>query len=294
MGFHKNKKEKKKGPKGKRARAKAKLERQWGETVDESQVPQLRHGKSRLVHQQQGKGNKRYAPVESTSKVQHENIEEEMDVGVSSDESDEAEQVVGGALNLLLESIQKKSRDTRKLNDVDDSSSSGDSDSEMSIEQQHGGDDQESDGDDEPAMSDGDDENAEDINGDDNEGSSGDLDPFSFHFNREPLSESELEDAIAASQKMIKASFPGLDSCLEFMVNEEEAQEALPLFACNRKVLQRTWNNVNAPVMRGSNKNKILSPLQSAVYPSLATYKDVLLAAENREVSITRRDSCRE
>ena len=53
MGFQKKDKErkKKKGPKGKLARAKAKLDRQWGEHVDEEIIQQnkIRTGKSRLT-----------------------------------------------------------------------------------------------------------------------------------------------------------------------------------------------------------------------------------------------------
>ncbi len=272
MGFKSKKNEKKKGPKGKRARAKAKLERQWGETVDESQLPHLRRGKSRLLHQTHKQ------PTASKIRTDKENNDE--DIQTSSDESDVEE---GPALNLLLQSIIKKgSRQsrTREREDESESETSNDdsSDAEMSVEDTR---DMDSD--------------VEESNGeeeaDDNDGdASSDVDPFSSHFNREPLSEEELAQAISDSSKTVKKSFPELDSCLEFQLTDNGTEDAMTLFRCNRKVLQRAWKGVNGA--SSSKKKQLLSPIQSALYPSLATYKDVFLAAETRQVSTTgvRRD----
>ena len=270
---------KKKGPKGKRARAKAKLERQWGETVDESQVKGLRRGKSRLLSDD--------VPSSSKERSTHNDRDEEMDVHVSSEESDaEGDE---GALNILLTSISKKSRNTssrqleRMPGDNDNASSDDESSSEMSLDDRK---DliEESDGDGQDSMSDDD-----DVVGDDNDNEPSDIDPFSSHFNREPLVEKELCQAVTVSQKTVKVSLPNLGSSLELLLNEgSEADDAMSLFGCNRKVLRRSWKKVNGPVLRRSNKeNMLLSPLQSVLYPSLATYKDAFIAAETREVSQT-------
>lgn len=285
--FNKKKegKKKNKGPKGKRARAKAKLERQWGETADESQLPQVRRGKSRLLQHQGARS--------SSSTVQkrltHDNDDEnsDMDVYVSSDESDDEHD--GGALSSLLQSISNESRKPRqqaeRISHQDDHSShssESESDSEISVRDDY---EMECQADEESHVKDESDDS--NVHGDDNV----DIDPFSSHFNREPLSEKQLSHTMTESRKNRKVSLAGLDSSLELQLNEgsEMEDEVTSLFACNRKVLQLAWKRVNAPVLRGNTKNKqSLSSLQSALYPSIATYKDAFIAAETREVSTKR------
>jgi hypothetical protein len=205
---------------------------------------------------------------------------------MSSDESGNEE---GGALNLLLQSIDKKSRKTKQAeriahvggeDDDDQASSDNESDSEMGLEDDHELEYQmeESDVEEETAVPD------DDVaGGDDNDAP--EIDPFSSHFNREPFSGKDLAQAIAASQQTSKVSLPMLDSSLELQLNGgNEMEGAMSLFACNRKVLQRAWKRANATVLRGESKKQSLSSLQSALYPSLATYKDAFIAAETREV----------
>jgi hypothetical protein len=276
MGFTSKKKEskKKKGPKGKRARAKAKLERQWGETVDESQLPELRRGKSRLLAQQK-------QPEKQERATRKEEEGDDMDVYVSSeDDSDQEDQ---GALNRLLQSIKTRTTSRQQLNDQDDSedesdSSDSESDGEMSLEDSH-----------EDVVEESDVEEEAVVTGDDDDMAS-DIDPFASRFNREPLSEKELAQALSKAEKIFKVAMPNLESALEMQSYTDcttNTGAATLLFPCNRKVLQTTWKRANAPVMRRSNKKKgqILSPLQTALYPSLATYKDAFVAAETRQVS---------
>ena len=61
----KSKAKSKKGPKGKKARAKAKLEQVWGEQYDddERKASRIRAGKSRLLHDDEKKGNHHRAPA---------------------------------------------------------------------------------------------------------------------------------------------------------------------------------------------------------------------------------------
>lgn len=282
MGFSKKSKEKKKkGPKGKRARAKAKLERQWGEVADES--PQvLRRGKSRLLQQQSKKAQ------EEQDYNDQEYVKEQVDVNMSSDESDEEEEQVGGALNLLLQSIQQTSslRGKRRqhLDEEDDgnTSSSGESESKVSARDDYK--------DNNRAMKDQDVMSDDDADNEEDEcvGTS-EMDPFSRHFNREALSERELANAIDASQQMTKVSSQNLDSCLELHVNSDADMSqvaAVSLFAHNRKVLKQAWKHANAEAIQGGNQK--LSPLQQALYPALATYKDVFVSTETRKVSSHR------
>lgn len=274
MAF-KSKKEvkKKKGPKGKRARAKAKLERQWNETVDESQVKGLRRGKSRLLPDH-GK-----APSRKERSTHNNDSDEEMNVHVSSEsDADEDE----GMLNVLLKSINKKSRRSssrqpeRMPADNDSASSDDESSSEMSLEDRN---DLVEESEDYVSDDDG-------ADGDENDDMPFDIDPFSSHFNREPLDKTELSQRVSVSGRTVKVSLPNLGSSLELQLNEGSAtDEATSLFRCNRKVLRQTWRKVNGSVLRSSKKNTSLSALQAALYPSLATYKDAFIAAETREVS---------
>jgi hypothetical protein len=273
MGFKSKKGEgkKKKGPKGKRARAKSKLERQWGETVDESQVTGLRRGKSRLL---------KHEPTKRT-KANKVDEESDVDIQVSSEESEVEEDAP--ALNLLLRSIKKESRNSRHKNeqsqgDSDHESSDEESESDTHVEDSRDMDyEVEESGEEAQVMSDGD---------SDEGGTSSDVDPFASHFYREPYSDKELVQAVADSTKTLKASFPEVDSCLEFQLTDDKAEDASTLFRSNRHVLQRAWKRVNGPIVKSSTKEKkgLLSPFQSALYPSIATYKDAFLAAETREV----------
>lgn len=91
---------KKKGPKGKKARAKAKLERQWGETAVEEVKP--RHGKSRL--------HRETATAPRTTKVTEPVVEEEPGVDGSTSDDDSQSEVGNdnGAFNSFLDSIRGK------------------------------------------------------------------------------------------------------------------------------------------------------------------------------------------
>ena len=102
-------------------------------------------------------------------------------------------------------------------------------------------------------------------------GTSSDVDPFASHFNREPYSDKELVQAVADSTKTLKASFPEVDSCLEFQLTDDNAEDASTLFRSNRQVLQRAWKRVNGPIVKSSTKEKkgLLSPFQSC---SLSLY----------------------
>lgn len=90
--------QKKKGPKGKKARAKAKLDRQWGEQPTED--VKVRKGKSRLLKDAKSKPEKQITPP----------LREERPTQVrdSSDEEAESDDDGTKAFSSLLENIQRK------------------------------------------------------------------------------------------------------------------------------------------------------------------------------------------
>ena len=123
--FSKAKKVKKKGPKGKKARAKAKLERQWGEEATET-APQ-RKGKSRILAQQRKEvqeenpssseeGNNSFFNSDSDSDDDDESMEDRKD---DRDDDDDGTK----AFSSLLQTIQKKTNKTTRGSQSDESES---------------------------------------------------------------------------------------------------------------------------------------------------------------------------
>ena len=116
MGFGKSKSDKKKGPKGKKARAKAKLDRRWGETTiqdDENQTRRI--GKSRLLAKSQDRSSVRF--------------------GEKSTERQKVQTSSTGILRNREGSKEQTYYSSRKRHDDDDSSfSDSDNDSDLEIE----------------------------------------------------------------------------------------------------------------------------------------------------------------
>ena len=301
---------KKKAPKGKKARAKAKLERQWGEVVDEKELQEsrVRHGKSRLrgLGDQVQDGTSSLDTKHRKSPTLSDQVPEQAE---SSDESDNEGNDFSGALSELLRSIDKKSRLAKRAGCK---AESGDynkgeafdegSEREMDVE----GDRKESSFDEADEC-----EIEEEIDEAmlDDEGENSEIDPFSFHFNRDPLptQSEQLTQIVDASQQTIKVPVPMLSASLDIQLSASTADTlklssngnirssaqsqkwldtATSLFACNRNILKRGWRRMNASVLRNElgRKKHSLSSLQCALYPSLATYADVLITAETREV----------
>jgi hypothetical protein len=94
----------------------------------------------------------------------------------------------------------------------------------------------------------------------------------------------------ASTADTLKLSTNGNDS--SSALSQKWLDMATSLFACNRNVLKQGWRRTNASVLRNDpdgvdeldRKKQSLSSLQRALYPSLATYADVLITAETREV----------
>lgn len=280
----KSKNDKKKGPKGKKARVAAKLEKQWGEHVDEDQVKasKIRKGKSRILVKK--------TRVPRTASRELEQEPSPTTTGeVYSDDEDEAMQ--GGAFSSLLKSISKKTKKSKAADSDEDID-------EMPIDE----DDEEDVDDDDEA------ETAEVDDGPDQETA----DPFSAHFSRDTLPENEaaISEALKVAQCVAKASTPALDESLDIHASKplmenmggkqeqyaERSQEtwsktAGGLFSYNRQVLKQNWKKINRSAFKNNTDGSVsvkkdgacLNNLQSVVYPSLATYSDVLVTAESVE-----------
>jgi hypothetical protein len=285
---------KKKGPKGKKARAKAKLERQWGEeTVDKSE--KSRRGRSRLLTSKKKKSDDR--EVIDASKLEQESISApkyEFNDDVSVDSSDENESDTEEApMTNLLQSIRKKNsvpkKKARAVQDEDsddmdetenaevnedimeeDEDSLVDLESESEVEIEENGNEKDDDDSVEHAV-----ENKSDL--------------FRQRFSREPL----LAGALASNKPLMKLM---LDASLELHVTAAESElesrllkmkadkdgtekDALQSisresFECNRQVLQRQWKR----------KQKGLSRSQSQLYPFLSRYMDLLVTTDSTKV----------
>lgn len=126
---------KSKGPKGKKARAKAKLERRWGEEINEDavQAARLRKGRSRLLPRMTGSGSSRSHADDKNGTEKRAASDADGDLGdadnfsISEDDSDSDESVERGnfgaencdSLVLLLNKINTKKggdRCTRRKN----------------------------------------------------------------------------------------------------------------------------------------------------------------------------------
>lgn len=307
---------KKKGPKGKKARAKAKLEKQWGEHVDEKEkkASSIRRGKSRLVVKKKKKKSVHFDEDDGENMAGTNRLDEDSDERIFVEESDEEDddeemQLQGGAFSSLLKSISSKTSgksSKKQLNaahdegDYDDNDDDNDEVSEDNM------------GAEEPE-SDDDEEGVQETHEEPTDG--GADDPFTAHFSRDPLpeKESEIVDILVDAQTMVKISTPALDDSLDMQLSEglakalnvaqtknqdaDRSQEtwnrmASGLFAYNRKVLKENWKKANRSAFKSNAGGTVtigkdtachLNSVQSVIYPALTSYADLLITAESAE-----------
>ena len=178
---------KNKGPKGKRARAKAKLERQWGEETNEELGSHKRAGRSRLLSRSR---NVIHTPppvdcdasedndgVETLVPKQTDKSDTDSDDGIDAEEMDLDN---GGAFSKLLQTILKTDKDSHSSESEDESNSK--------IQ--------------EKVMDESDEDTGSEGDNDDSSADSeeyADFDPFGARFSKEALQEGE-----SVQEKMIK------------------------------------------------------------------------------------------
>eukprot|EP00978_Attheya_sp_CCMP212_P045246 scaffold339070_cov59-Attheya_sp.AAC.1 len=292
---------KNKGAKGKKARAKVKLDRRWGETVneDELKAARIRKGRSRL-HTDGVSGKKEIRKNivnrqdETFSSAQHAN-------NISSDEDSDLDEPGNISSTNPLDALLKKIGRTDEISDTN----------ELTTEEDQS--DEEADDENESDCPDVDIETADNQQDNhvasDDEGDSTE-DPFTSHFSKDllPEDQSALESEIPSVQKLSTISAPCLDTSFEMRLSGPSLDRA-SLFAGKpnaslkskwenltmnhyrriRKVLECNWAVYNKDVVSRSGKEKkksltcLMSPLQSTIYPTLATYGDVLLTTESRK-----------
>jgi hypothetical protein len=299
-------KEKKKGPKGKKARAKAKLERQWGEETVLDKQDKPRRGKSRLLSSSPKK-KKRDNDSRQERMISEPTYEFPNDVSEddsSDDDEKESDTEAAAPMTNLLQSIRNKisvpkQKASRVVQDQDDDSDDN-MDENQDDEQQANDDDimQEDDDSDVDLESESELETEEnDVN--ENEKDDDDYlehtDLFRQRFSREPLL-AGAEALTSNDQPVIKLT---LDANLELHVTaaaesdlesrllqikadnkdgstEKDALQSISResFECNRQVLQRQWKR----------KQKGLSTSQSQLYPFLSRYMDLLVTTDSIKV----------
>ena len=233
----------KKSSSGKKARAKAKVDRHWGQHVDDDEIKaaKYRKGRSRLLKKQKNGGNrsdnKKSAIHDDDddddrdvdSFAQQRRLDDNVDVngntssssGFSSDgdsdadmESSLSDNGVGGALDSLLSSIgsrgRKRGDSHRRSNvSVDAMDDDSDEDDASTALNQHEDEQMGSDEEDEGVVEvSSDEEELDSIDDDGDYGTTGSRseDGFASHFNKAPLPESDdaLAEAIAPLQKVRK------------------------------------------------------------------------------------------
>jgi U3 small nucleolar RNA-associated protein 25 len=312
MGKAKGGGAKKKGPKGKKARAKAKLEKQWGEHVDEDEqkASKMRRGKSRLQKTEPKKGV--HFGDDEAMETSSRRFEEEGEEGniahvttLESDEDDDEEdmQLQGGAFSSLLHSISKKSKKSKKQSAAGSDADEDDEEEEEEMEAEESESDAEED---------------EEVVPDDDDGAvgTGADDPFSAHFSRDalPEKESDIIDLLVEAQSMNKVNTPALDDSLDVQLSQQLVEDlggnlksnqdadrsqemwsrmAAGLFAYNRKVLKENWKKANRSAFKTNTCGVVsidkdsspcyLNSLQSVMYPALTSYADLLVTAESAE-----------
>lgn len=290
---------KKKGPKGKKARAKAKLEKQWGEQIDEAErkASKFRRGKSRLLSE----------PLDKSSDSEKKRVDFENDINYESSEtrrtaleedydSDHTDVDESDAFSELLNSIEKKASQSNALSEED----------EMKIGREEIEKCEE-----ERMVNDSENETEDDaMEEDDFEDKI--LDPFTIHFSREPLPENDgaILDVLKEAQSLKKINIKSINESLEVQISSNILKNfglelehgstlnediwnrvAAGLFKYNRKVLRDNWRNFNQGALRAncegsfSKQRKLcqLSNLQTTLYPAIASYADMLLMAETLE-----------
>ena len=245
---------KKKGAKGKKARQKAKLDRHWGQHVDDDEIKaaKYRKGKSRSgKHRSNGDGSTKgsekkrpyakdeapprsfddmVAPSDSSDSLTGSDSDSDMDLSSSNNDA-------GGALSSLLSNIggkggsqksKKKSRNVRTEDISDDEEEfSGDEDDEYMMDQDahYGVEDDEEEAEDSDIDEESSDEDEEDNIDSDDEGpgASRGEDGYAHHFGKAPLPESEeaIAKAIAPLQKLRKVpcGTSHLDPSLDVMLS---------------------------------------------------------------------------
>lgn len=313
MGSKQKASSKKKGPKGKKARAKAKLERQWGEVpLDDGDRKTQRVGNSRLLGKTGSKairwgeaitktigavsreGKEGYLSKRTTNPI-NTRFAGQYDGSSSSDESsDDNSMSTPAAVSSLLSSIRKSSKGsgtTGKRKTIEkatyDHGPEDDLVDEKQSEDESSSEEDDLDLDDPDEIAEGMNDDDEDSVEADNDGAT--IDFFRKRFNRELLSKSELSAGPPAPKRVLNGapleflvSSSG-DEMDDLLVSEKDPAKTAELWkTCSltafqgcRKVLQQQWKQFN---------RKVFASSQAPIYAPLARYADLFVTANSMKV----------
>jgi len=288
---------KKKGGSGKLARKKAKLERQWGEEVDESQKVSYTRGLNATPAEKKFKS--RIGLEESTIRQGNNENSGFIEKTESSDEEEGENNLGNGqALDSLLTRIKNKRRQNKVTfghtsesstkwleKDLYDIHNNGESIAGGSYdEESNSGSDEEQD-----MIAETKEDEENDIKTD--EGTQIQKDAYAKYFS---TSEKEINsvEAKVASEKILPIPFQLEDTrhMKIYTLNIESlgVQNVDKAFDINtRAVLKAVWHRFNKKSLKARKNNQlsnIFTPIQSLLYPSLSTYVDIMLNCVSREV----------
>jgi hypothetical protein len=313
---------KKKGPKGKKARAKAKLDKQWGETAIIDDEKPRRLGKSRLKTrsrtQDTGKSI-RWAATEGKEQEDPQEAEfhDDRTAGpqstrlgskqqsslrkgrisqynvLSDSEGGESEDEESPALQGLLDAIRK----AKKASTVGVSKKKGtlQENPNLMLQDEQGSDVEMED--DDSLDSESDDSELEDSDGDDDADEESvqehiddehQTDLFYKHFHREPLSQEQLQNLSLTSHKI------KVDSKTELhVVTDPSAEEESPFNSNtsldNLRQLAISSFEANRKVLKTrwmKLSTTVMMESQASIYPFLTRYMDMLITTESRKVCL--------
>jgi hypothetical protein len=314
MGMGKNTKDrdKKKGPKGKKARAMAKLDRQWGEVAvkgDETQTKRI--GNSRLLANTQKESSIRGTTTVKGGKNgdfdsnKQKRRRRTSAYSSSDDSSDDDSDKEGSAVTNLLTSIRKANRKKQKIDNrkrkrvlfMKDEKNSENDDDDQIMEEDHPTEDEQvessEDESDNESLKDDDASLDQNMN-DDNDKTA--TDSFRQRFSRQPLPRSEITADAPPIKKVpvdsslelqVSAKVDSDDHLLvDLFVTEKEPKQVLEhwkkcaqmSFEGTRKVLKPQWKRFN-------NKGGFTAS-QAPVYSSLTRYADLFVTSDSLEVRI--------
>ena len=140
---------KKKGPKGKRARAKAKLERQWGEESNETSTKRV--GRSRLLARKEKEASSDEEETAAVNALPERKVNGDVDSSDEEGEDEEMDLAQGGAFSKLMKTLGNT---TTPSVDSDEESEEADAEDKHEISEEESNDmvEEESEGEDQSAF----------------------------------------------------------------------------------------------------------------------------------------------
>lgn len=318
MGSKQKDSAKKKGPKGKKARAKAKLERQWGEVaIDDDKTKTKRIGNSRLLAKQKttirwGENETKNLPkvtdTEAPKPPSAENKRKEKrvrrrrkhedDSSSSENSSDEELEDESNVVNQFLSTIQKSIRKKRKagkrdameeseenVDELDDDIMDDEQSEDESSDDE--GNSDEDDGKDEDLE--GSDEDLEEQNSVSQDDGGGKIDVFSQRFGRSPLSALEMSKEPSSIEKvpletslefLVSNGIGGSDEFADLLIKESNPTEKSNHWQKCAKLALASTRKVLNQNWKKYNK-KTFTSRQAPVYAALSTYADMFVTADS-------------